>query len=259
MTVCETIFCGASCVCVCLCLCGLSEYCIPYQFSLLSSKLISFQTSFTFFCLLFSLFSSSSLNQESKKRFDEEEDFKKRAYQCVVKLQSKEPDFIKGWNLICDVSRKGRRSNSEIHSATFFTAIRLLYRSTSTTYKWAAQGAIDGLLKSILAVIPFNAWMVAVSQSFRRFTTAWTSRSLREESRTTRTWWRKWCRRLRREVGERQVKKFIWFNFDLLQYKNVCLFVSPASCPRGLMLCTLLYLKALKHFWTNNTLTNPQH
>ncbi|KAJ8348424.1 hypothetical protein SKAU_G00270130 [Synaphobranchus kaupii] len=44
--------------------------------------------------------------KESKKRFDEEEAFKKRAYQCVVRLQSKEPDFIKAWNLICDVSRK---------------------------------------------------------------------------------------------------------------------------------------------------------
>ncbi|XP_059208366.1 arginine--tRNA ligase, cytoplasmic [Centropristis striata] len=44
--------------------------------------------------------------KESKKRFDDEEDFKKRAYQCVVRLQSKEPDFIKAWNLICDVSRK---------------------------------------------------------------------------------------------------------------------------------------------------------
>ncbi|XP_006632005.1 arginine--tRNA ligase, cytoplasmic [Lepisosteus oculatus] len=44
--------------------------------------------------------------KESKKRFDSEEDFKKRAYQCVVKLQSKEPDFIKAWNLICNVSRQ---------------------------------------------------------------------------------------------------------------------------------------------------------
>ncbi|XP_030010654.1 arginine--tRNA ligase, cytoplasmic [Sphaeramia orbicularis] len=43
--------------------------------------------------------------KESKKRFDSEEDFKKRAYQCVVRLQSKEPDFIKAWKLICDVSR----------------------------------------------------------------------------------------------------------------------------------------------------------
>lgn len=44
--------------------------------------------------------------KESKKRFDTDEEFKKRAYQCVVKLQSKEPEFIKAWNLICDVSRK---------------------------------------------------------------------------------------------------------------------------------------------------------
>ncbi|XP_068187076.1 arginine--tRNA ligase, cytoplasmic [Antennarius striatus] len=44
--------------------------------------------------------------KESKQRFDSEEDFKKRAYQCVVRLQSKEPDFLKAWSLICDVSRK---------------------------------------------------------------------------------------------------------------------------------------------------------
>ncbi|KAM6907260.1 arginine--tRNA ligase, cytoplasmic [Xenentodon cancila] len=44
--------------------------------------------------------------KESKKRFDEDEDFKKRAYRCVVRLQSKEADFIKAWNLICDVSRR---------------------------------------------------------------------------------------------------------------------------------------------------------
>ncbi|XP_075455279.1 arginine--tRNA ligase, cytoplasmic [Ascaphus truei] len=47
-----------------------------------------------------------SFYKESKKRFDEEEAFKKRAYQCVVQLQSKSPDIIKAWNLICDVSRK---------------------------------------------------------------------------------------------------------------------------------------------------------
>uniref|UniRef100_A0A8D0B9I0 Arginine--tRNA ligase, cytoplasmic n=1 Tax=Salvator merianae TaxID=96440 RepID=A0A8D0B9I0_SALMN len=44
--------------------------------------------------------------KESKRRFDTEEEFKKRAYQCVVLLQSKDPDFIKAWELICDVSRK---------------------------------------------------------------------------------------------------------------------------------------------------------
>ncbi|XP_030067658.1 arginine--tRNA ligase, cytoplasmic [Microcaecilia unicolor] len=44
--------------------------------------------------------------KESKQRFDTEEDFKKRAYQCVVQLQSHNPDIIRAWNLICDVSRK---------------------------------------------------------------------------------------------------------------------------------------------------------
>ncbi|XP_042305814.1 arginine--tRNA ligase, cytoplasmic [Sceloporus undulatus] len=44
--------------------------------------------------------------KESKRRFDTEEEFKKRAYQCVVLLQSKNPEFIKAWKLICDVSRQ---------------------------------------------------------------------------------------------------------------------------------------------------------
>jgi len=42
----------------------------------------------------------------SKKRFDEEESFKKRAYQRVVELQSGNPDVLKAWTLICDASRK---------------------------------------------------------------------------------------------------------------------------------------------------------
>lgn len=45
--------------------------------------------------------------KESKVRFDNDEEFKKRAYHCVVKLQQREPDYITAWNLICDVSRKG--------------------------------------------------------------------------------------------------------------------------------------------------------
>lgn len=44
--------------------------------------------------------------KESKKRFDEDEDFKKRAYSCVVKLQSHEPDHYAAWKLICEVSRQ---------------------------------------------------------------------------------------------------------------------------------------------------------
>lgn len=44
--------------------------------------------------------------KESKKRFDEDPDFKKRAYASVVKLQSHEPDYHKAWKLICHVSEQ---------------------------------------------------------------------------------------------------------------------------------------------------------
>ncbi|KAF7282436.1 hypothetical protein GWI33_002666 [Rhynchophorus ferrugineus] len=44
--------------------------------------------------------------KEAKKRFDDDEEFKKRAYASVVKLQSFEPEHTQAWNLICDVSRK---------------------------------------------------------------------------------------------------------------------------------------------------------
>jgi len=44
--------------------------------------------------------------KESKKRFDEDEVFKKRAYDCVVRLQSYEEDIIRAWKLICAVSER---------------------------------------------------------------------------------------------------------------------------------------------------------
>lgn len=44
--------------------------------------------------------------KESKARFDTDEEFKKRAYSRVVKLQNGDPASTKAWNLICDVSRK---------------------------------------------------------------------------------------------------------------------------------------------------------
>lgn len=42
----------------------------------------------------------------SKKRFDEDETFKRRAYQRVVELQGGNADVIKAWEMICDASRK---------------------------------------------------------------------------------------------------------------------------------------------------------
>lgn len=44
--------------------------------------------------------------KESKARFDSDEEFKKRAYDRVVRLQSGNPNTVKAWTLICDVSRK---------------------------------------------------------------------------------------------------------------------------------------------------------
>ncbi|XP_015605733.1 probable arginine--tRNA ligase, cytoplasmic isoform X2 [Cephus cinctus] len=47
-----------------------------------------------------------SFYKESKARFEEDTEFKARAYECVVKLQKFDPEIIKAWQLICDVSRK---------------------------------------------------------------------------------------------------------------------------------------------------------
>ncbi|XP_068223557.1 arginine--tRNA ligase, cytoplasmic-like isoform X1 [Palaemon carinicauda] len=44
--------------------------------------------------------------KESKKRFDEDEAFKKRAYEAVVQLQAHDPIHIKGWEEICDISKQ---------------------------------------------------------------------------------------------------------------------------------------------------------
>ncbi|XP_017764505.1 PREDICTED: arginine--tRNA ligase, cytoplasmic isoform X3 [Eufriesea mexicana] len=47
-----------------------------------------------------------SFYKESKARFDEDIEFKKRAYSCVVNLQKFDPAMTKAWQLICDVSRE---------------------------------------------------------------------------------------------------------------------------------------------------------
>ena len=54
-------------------------------------------------------------------RFDSDDDFKKRAYSAVVKLQSYEPDFVKAWTLICDESRRGTPSSLVFISVNFST------------------------------------------------------------------------------------------------------------------------------------------
>lgn len=71
--------------------------------------------------------------KESKQRFDTEEEFKKRAYQCVVLLQNKNPDFIKAWNLICDVSRRGDFTTSGIMSQ-LYSSVAFLTLCLSTPF-----------------------------------------------------------------------------------------------------------------------------
>ncbi|PIO74975.1 arginine--tRNA ligase [Teladorsagia circumcincta] len=44
--------------------------------------------------------------KESKKRFDDDPEFKKRAYDCVVKLQSYDPEIVNAWTMICNISKK---------------------------------------------------------------------------------------------------------------------------------------------------------
>lgn len=44
--------------------------------------------------------------KDAKKRFDEDEEFKKRSYETVVKLQSKDEKAIEAWQHICDISRR---------------------------------------------------------------------------------------------------------------------------------------------------------
>lgn len=47
-----------------------------------------------------------SFYKDAKKRFDEDEQFKKLSYETVVSLQSKDPKAIAAWKHICDISRK---------------------------------------------------------------------------------------------------------------------------------------------------------
>ncbi len=46
------------------------------------------------------------LYKKAKQRFDEDPEFQAAARQEVVKLQAKDPDTMKAWNLLCDQSRR---------------------------------------------------------------------------------------------------------------------------------------------------------
>ena len=83
--------------------------CFCFSTSLNFSSICSCLKSSSFFFFYFVLFCFVFFFQESKKRFDEDEAFKKVAYDKVVELQGGHPNVRKAWNLICDVSREGKK------------------------------------------------------------------------------------------------------------------------------------------------------
>ncbi|XP_065201317.1 arginine--tRNA ligase, cytoplasmic isoform X2 [Planococcus citri] len=78
--------------------------------------------------------------KESKIRFDTDEAFKKRAYDCVVKLQSFSPDYIRAWELICDASRK------EFQKVYERLNVKLIERGESF-YQTKMKDLVDSLVK----------------------------------------------------------------------------------------------------------------
>ena len=74
--------------------------------------------------------------KESKKRFDEEEDFKKRAYDRVVKLQSGEKNCTKAWQLICDVSRREFKLIYDALDVTLVERGESFYQSRMESIMW---------------------------------------------------------------------------------------------------------------------------
>lgn len=46
-----------------------------------------------------------SFYKDSKKRFDSDEEFKKKSQSYVVRLQQGDEDFLKSWRVLCDISR----------------------------------------------------------------------------------------------------------------------------------------------------------
>lgn len=63
--------------------------------------------------------------RESKRRFDEEEDFKARAREAVTKLQAGDPAFLEAWRLLCEISRK-------VHTPSKLCAVQLGFTPACT-------------------------------------------------------------------------------------------------------------------------------
>lgn len=88
--------------------------------------------------------------REAKKRFDEEPEFKQRAQQEVVTLQSGDPASLKAWTILCDISR---RAYQEIYD---LLDVRIQERGESF-YNRYLPGIVKDLEKKDLITISDGA------------------------------------------------------------------------------------------------------
>lgn len=84
--------------------------------------------------------------KQSKKHFDEDADFKARAHQEVVSLQSGNADSIKAWKLLCNQSRKAFEEIYDILD------IRNLNERGESFYNDMLADTVEGLVEKGLAV-----------------------------------------------------------------------------------------------------------
>lgn len=87
-----------------------------------------------------------SFYRDAKKRFDEDEAFKKDAYAAVVKLQSKDADSIQAWKLICDISRR------EFQEVYDILGVKGLVERGESFYHDLMEQVVDDLTKRELLV-----------------------------------------------------------------------------------------------------------
>jgi arginyl-tRNA synthetase len=99
--------------------------------------------------------------KESKKRFDEDPEFKKRAQLQVVKLQSGDPETGAAWVVICDISR---RSYQEIYH---LLDIKIVERGESFYNPYLAE-VVDDLDKKGLITISDGAKCLFLEGFFNR-------------------------------------------------------------------------------------------
>ena len=90
----------------------------------------------------------------SKQRFDEDEEFKKRAYASVVKLQAHEPEYIAAWKAICDVSEQAFQKIYERLD------IRDLLKRGESTYQEPMKQLVADLKKRNILVEEEGRWLL---------------------------------------------------------------------------------------------------